>query len=251
MADRAYIAAAAILAAVASTTMTHAAEIKLIASNAVKEACHDLLPAFERASGHKVAAVYGGTPDITKRIDGGEVVDLVVLSAGSIDGLIKRGRLAEGSRVDFVRSAIGVAIRPGAPKPDISSGDAVKASLIKASSIVISSGPSSVYLLGLFERMGIADALKPKIKQLGPGASVGEALARGEGDLGFTQVSEFVTIKGIDYLGPLPSDIQNVTVFSLGRHASAPSAEAARALVKFLTSPDAAPVIRHSGLEPG
>jgi len=230
--------------------MTRATTVKLAASNAVKEACLELVPAFERASGHAVAAAYGGTIDTTERIDGGEVVDVVILSAASIDGLIGRGRLVAGSRVDFVRSAIGVATRQGAPAPDISSGEAVAASLLKSNTVVLSSGPSSVYLAGLFDRMGIAAALAPKIRKLAPGHSVGAALARGDGDIGFTQVSELIAIAGIAYAGPLPADIQNVTVFSLGLHASAPSPAAARAMMAFLASPSAAPAIRHAGLDP-
>ena len=231
--------------------MSNAADIKVIASNAVKEAFAELVPAFETASGHTVTTVWGGTLDITRRIAGGEVVDIVIIPAAGIDDLIRQGRLARGSRVDFTRSAIGVAIRPGAPRPDISSGEALKASLLAATSIVLSSGPSSFYLLDLFETMGIAATIGPKIRRLAPGASVGEALARGEGDVGFTQVSEFLAIKGIEYLGPLPADVQHITVFSMGLHAAAPAAEAARALMTFLTSPDAAPVIRHAGMEPG
>lgn len=231
--------------------MINAPEIKLIASNAVKEACSELLPAFEHSTGYRVSAIWGGTLDITKRIADGEVVDIVILSDARIDDLIKLGRLAAGSRIDFVRSGIGVATRPGAPTPDISSGGALKSSLLRASSIVLSSGPSSVYLSGLLQRMGIADALKPKIKQLAPGLSVGAALAAGEGGVGFTQVSELLAVKGIVFLGPLPADIQHVTVFSMGLHAAAPAPDAARALMAFLASPQAAPAIRHSGMEPG
>jgi molybdate transport system substrate-binding protein len=251
MTTRLYGIAAAVAAVIASAPMSHAAEIKVIASNAVKEAFAELVPTFEKTSGHKVTTVWGGTVDITKRIAGGEVVDIVIIPAGGIDDLIRQGRLASGNRVDFAKSAIGVAIRPGAPKPDISSGEALKTSLLAAKSIVLSSGPSSVYLLGWFQKGGIAEALKPKIKQLAPGLSVGEALAKGEGDVGFTQVSEFLAIKGIEYLAPLPPDVQHVTVFSMGLHAAAPAAEPARALMKFLTSPEAAPVIRHTGMEPG
>lgn len=246
-----YAFAAAFAAMVTFAPMTRAAEIKVIASNAVKEAYVDLVPAFEKATGHKVTTVWGGTVDITKRVTAGEVVDVVIIPAAGIDDLIKQGRLATGSRVDFTRSGIGVSIRPGAPTPDISSGEALKASLLAAKSIVLSSGPSSGYLVGLFQRMGIAETIKPKVKQLAPGLSVGEALAAGEGDLGFTQVSEFLAVKGIVFLAPLPADIQHVTVFSTGLHIAAPAADAAKALVKFLTSPEAAPVIRHSGMEPG
>ncbi len=226
------------------------AEIKLLASNAVKEALDDLLPQFEKASGHTVKTEWGGTPDITKRIAGGEVVDIIIIPASGIDTLIKQGRLATGGRTDFVKSFIGVATRPGVPKPDISSGEALKATLLAAKSIIISGGPSGNYLIGLFKRMGITDALYPKMKRLAPGMWVGEALANGEGDIGFTQVSEFLPIKGIVYIGPLPADVQSVTVFSLGLHSNAPSRDGALSLIKFVTTFDAAVAIRKWGMEP-
>jgi molybdate transport system substrate-binding protein len=228
-----------------------AAEIKVIASNAVKEAFDNLVPAFEKATGHKVTLSWGGTIDIANRVSGGEMADIVITAASVIDALIKQGRLAAGSRVDFSKSGIGVAIRPGAPKPDISSGEALRASLLAAKSIILSSGPSSIYLADLFQRMGIADALKPKIKKLAPGLPVGPALANGEGDIGFTQVCEFLAVKGIVFLGPLSADIQHITVISMGLHTAATAADAAKALVKFLTSPEAVPAIRRSGMEPG
>lgn len=228
-----------------------AAEIRVIASNAVKEAVTALVPSFEKASGLRVTSVWGGTVDITRRVAGGEVFDLVIVPAPRIDGLIQQGRLRTGSRRDFVRSAIGVAVAPGVATPDISSASALKQTLLSAQSIVLSSGPSSEYLLKLFRDMGIDDAIKPRIKRLAPGLSVGEALAKGEGDLGFTQVSELLHVEGIVYLGPLSKDVQHFTVFSIGLHTDAPSPEAARSLVEFLTSPAAVPAIRHSGLEPG
>jgi len=226
------------------------AEITVMASAAVKEPVSDLKPLFEKESRHTVKTIWDGTASIAKRIAGGEVVDIVIIPASGIDELIKQGRLSAGSRVDFVKSKIGVAIRPGAPKPDLSSGETLKSSLLAAKSIILSGGPSSIYLFGLFKRMGIADTIKPKITQLAPGLSVGEALARGEGDLGFTQISEFLMVRGIDYLGPLPADVQSVTVFSMGLHANAPSKEAAKAMIKFLASPEADSAIRTRGLEP-
>jgi molybdate transport system substrate-binding protein len=246
--------AGAILALVSWTilpTIGTAAEIKVIASNAVKEAYMDLVPAFEKASGHKVSTVWGGTLDITRRISAGEVFDIVVIPASGIDSLIRDGRLAAGSRVDFAKSGIGIARHPSAPKPDVSSGDALKASLLSARSIVLSSGPSSFYLLDLFKKWGIADTLAPKIKRLASGLSVGESLAKHEGDIGFTQISEFLAIKGIDYVGPLPADVQHMTVFSIGVHAAALAAAPARELIGFLTSPEAAKALHHSGMEPG
>jgi molybdate transport system substrate-binding protein len=228
-----------------------AALIKVIASNAVKEALVELVPGFEQATGHRGATIWGGTIDIRGRIRAGEVVDVVILPADRIDDLIAQGRLKAGSRVDVARSGIGVAVRAGARKPDISSGAALKAALLAAGSIVLSSGPSSVYLAGLFQQMGIADVIRSKVIQIGPGLPVGQAVARGAGEIGFTQVSELLSAEGIDYVGPLSADVQHVTVFSAGLHAAAPAPSAAKALVEFLTAPQSAAVFRRHGMEPG
>jgi len=234
-----------------STTMTDAAEIKVLASNAIKEAYLELAPQFEKASEHKVATTWAGTVDIMKRMAAGEAFDLVIMAAPSIDELIKQGTIATGSRVDLVKSGVGVAVRAGAPKPDISSGDAVKKALLSAKSIGLSTGPSGVYVAGLFQRMGIADEIKPKLKQTPPGVPVGTIIASGEAEIGFQQVSELIHVAGISYIGPLPADIQHITVFSGGIHTGAKQAEQAKALVKFITAPAAVPVIKKHGLEPG
>jgi molybdate transport system substrate-binding protein len=215
-----------------------ATAVTLIASNAVKEALAELLPAFEQATGHKVVAIWGGTLDISARIGAG-------------DALIAQGRLAAGSRVDVARSGIGVAVRAGTRKPDIASAAALAAALLAAGSIVLSSGPSSVHLAGLFQAMGIVDAIKSKIHQIGPGLAVGQAVARGEGEIGFTQVSELLHVEGVDYVGPLPPEVQHVTVWSAGLHAGAPAPAAAAALLVFLTGPQAVEVFARSGMEPG
>jgi molybdate transport system substrate-binding protein len=227
------------------------AAIKVIASNAVKEALTELVPDFERASGHEVVTIWGGTLDISARVGAGEAVDIVILPAARIDELIAQGRLKSGSRIDLARSGIGVAVRAGARMPDISSGAALAAALLAASAIVLSSGPSSVYLAGLFQQLGIADAIRSKIVQIGPGLPVAEALARREGEIGFTQVSELQAAHGIDYVGALPAEVQHITVWSAALHAAAPAAGAAAALVEFLRGPHAAAVIRRSGMEPG
>jgi len=239
---------AAALAAVLAPA-AGAAEIKVIASNAVREPYRELVPVFEKATGHKVTIDWGGTVDIVRRVDSGEVADIVIIPAPRIDDFVRQGRLA--SRTDVARSGVGVAVRAGAPRPDISSADALRTALLAAKSIVLSSGPSSLYLPTLFQKMGIAEQLKPKIIQIGPGLPVGETVARGEGEIGFTQMSELMSVKGIEYLGPLPADIQMITVFSAGLHVAAPAPDAARALLKFLTAPDAAPVLRSHGMEPG
>jgi molybdate transport system substrate-binding protein len=240
--------AIAALAAVLAPS-AYAAEIKVIASNAVREPYHELVPAFEKSTGHKVTIDWGGTVDIVKRVGGGEIADIVITPAERIDDFIKQRVLV--SRVDLARSGVGVAVRAGAPRPDISSAAGLRNALLAAKSIVLSSGPSSVYLPTMFRNMGIADELKPKIIQIGPGLPVGEAVARGEGEIGFTQMSELMSVKGIDYLGPLPAEVQFTTIFSAGLHAAAPAPEAARALLKFLTGPEAALALKRHGMEPG
>jgi molybdate transport system substrate-binding protein len=228
-----------------------AAEVNVIAAAAVKEVVLGLIPAFEKSSGHKVTTIWAGTEAITRRISGGEVADVVLIAAPNIDRLISEGRLVAGSRVDVARSGIGVAVRAGLPKPDISSGEAVKQAVLAAKSVAYSSGPSGFYLADLFKKMGIADQIKDKVRQTPSGVQVGELVARGEADLGFQQVSELLHLKGIHYLGPLPANIQHITVFSAGLHTAATVPEAAKALVKFLTAPEAAPIIRKTGMEPG
>ena len=231
-------------------TTAHAAEVKLIASAAVRGAVNDLIPAFEKEGGHKISTTWAGTEAITKRISGGEVVDVVLIAAPNIDKLIAEGKLVAGSRADVAKSGIGVAVRAGSPAPDISSREAVKNAVLAAKSVAYSSGPSGFYLADLFKKMGIADQIKDKVKQTPSGMQVGEVVARGEADLGFQQVSELLHLKGIQYLGPLPADIQHVTVFSAGLHISAPSPDPAKALVRYLTAPEAAASIKQSGMEP-
>src|SRR5713226_6679923 len=225
--------------------------MEVMSSLAIKEAYLELVPRFELETKHKVVTSWVGMVDILKRIKGGESTDLVIGSAAAVEDLIKAGKIAPASRTDLVRSGVGVAVRAGAPRPDISSGEALKRALLAAKSVGYSQGPSGVYIESLFQRLGIADALKPKSKQTQPGNPVGVLIARGEAEIGFQQISELLPIAGIDYLGPLPPDIQHVTVFAAGIHTSAKEAEAAKALVKFLTAPAAVPVIKKKGLEPG
>ena len=232
---------------VASGT-AHAAEVTVMATQAIKAAFVELVPGFESSTQHKVSPVWVG--EIMKRIKEGEVVDLVILNRGQIDELTKLGKLVQGSRVDLAKSGVGVAVRAGAPKPDISSSDALKRALLAAKSIAISSGSSSVYMVGLFQRMGIADEIKPRIRQIAPGLAVGEVLARGEAEIGFQQVSELLPIGGITYVGPLPPDIQNYTLYSGGIHTGAKAPDAAMELLKFLKSPASRPAIVRAGMEP-
>jgi molybdate transport system substrate-binding protein len=223
------------------------AEIKVMLSAAFKEAYLELVPQFERASGYKVESLWVPSVQMMTRLKGGESVDLVILSAASLDEIRKAGLVSD--RTDLARSGIGVAVKSGARRPDISSGEAVKRAVLAAKGIAYSTGPSGIYLMGLFQRMGIAEAIKSKVKQV-QGEPAGGVVARGEAEIAFQQVSELLPVPGIDLVGPLPADIQQITVFSAGLYAAAKQPDAARALVKFLTAPAAAPVIRKKGMEP-
>jgi molybdate transport system substrate-binding protein len=176
---------------------------------------------------------------------------VVMLPAAQIDGLIKQGKLIAGSRVDVATSGIGVAIRAGAAKIDIGSAEGIKQALLAAKTIAYSTGPSGVHIEDLIRKWGIADQLKSKIVPPRPNVPIGVIVAGGEAEIGFQQVSELLPVEGIDYLGPLPPEIQEVTVFSAAVHKSASASDAGRALLKYLTAPEAAPIIRKTGMEPG
>jgi molybdate transport system substrate-binding protein len=229
--------------------MSHTTEIQVMSSAAFKAAYLELVPEFERATGHKVATRWIPGVDLLKRVKDGEASDLVILQAGDIDELIKAGRIKAGSRVDLAKSGVGIAVRAGAPKPDITSTEALKRALLAAKCVAYSTGPSGVYVIKLFERLGIADEVKAKSRQV-KGEPVGAVVARGEAEIGFQQVSELLPVPGIDFLGPLPADIQQITIFSAGMQASAKEPDAAQALIKFITAPAAASVIRKTGMEP-
>jgi molybdate transport system substrate-binding protein len=234
-----------------ASTMANAAEVKIIASNAVKEAYRELLPAYEKASGNKVTVVWGATVDIVKQVENGEHADVIVVSDAGIDQLIKGGKLDPATRVRAAKSSIGVAVREGLPKPDVSTSEGLKKALLGSKTILVSGGLSGDYMLDVFKRLGIADALKPKIKQLTPDRPPGEALGRGEGDIAFTQTSELLPYKGITYIGPLPNDVQLVTLFSLALTRNTASSDAAKKLTAFVSTPSAVTVLKKHGLEPG
>jgi len=230
--------------------MTGPTEIRVLSSLATKEAYLELVPQIERQTGRKVTTTWAGTVDIMKRMAAGQTYDLVIVSSTAVDDLIKQGKV-KGPRVDLAKTGIGVAVRAGAPKPDIGSGLAIKKALLAAKTVGYSTGPSGVYLMGLFERLGIAAEVKAKTRQVPSGGTVGTILASGEAELGFQQVSELVHVSGVDFVGPLPPDIQHVTVFSAGIPTNAKAPEAARALLDFLIAPAARIVIQKHGLEVG
>ena len=230
--------------------MANAAEIKVASTQATQEAYQELVAQFEKATGHKVTTFFSGTINVSKRLADGEPYDLIIMSGPAIDEQIKMGKAVSGSRIDFAKSGTGLAVRKGAAKPDISSADALKKTLLAAKSIGYSTGPSGLYMLSVFEKLGIAGEVKGKLKQTPSGVFVGTLIATGEAEVGFQQISELVHFDGIDYVGPLPGDLQRMTMFSAAIHAGAKQADAARALAKFITAPAAASVIRKHGLEP-
>ncbi len=228
-----------------------AAEIKVLSTQATEQAYRELVPQFEQASGHKVTTIFTGTLDANKRLAAGEIYDVLIMSSASIDEHIKGGKVLPGSHVDVARSGVAVAVRAGAPKPDISTTEALKKTLLAARSIGYSTGPSGNYVIGLLQRMGIADEVKPKLRQTPTGVFVASIIASGEAEVGFQQVSELMAAPGIDYVGPLPADIQHMTVFASGIPVGAKEVDAAKALVKFITAPAAAAAFRKRGMEPG
>ena len=233
------------------TGMAGAVDIKVLSTQATEEAYRELVPPFEKTSGHKVITVFTGTLDANKRLAAGESYDLLIMAGPSIDEHIKDGKVAPGSRVDIAKSGVGVGVKAGAAKPDISTTEALKKSLLAARSIGYSTGPSGVYVTGLFQRMGIADQIKGKLKQTPTGVFVGNIIASGEAEIGFQQVSELSHFAGVDYIGPLPTEIQQYTMFASGIMAGAKEPEAAKALVKFITAPAAAAAFKKRGMEPG
>ena len=227
--------------------MTTGVEIKVLSSLAHREAYLELVPQFEKMTSNKVSTTWAGTNDIMKRLAAGEIFDLVIVSSSSVDELIKQGKVA--GRVDLAKTGIGVAVRAGSLKPDISSGASVKNALLAAMSVGYSTGPSGVYLMGMFQSMGIADEVKAKTRQVPSGGTVGPIIASGEAEIGFQQVSELVHIPGVEFVGPLPAEVQHVTVFSCAVQTAGKNPDAARDLVKHLTAKSADAVFKKHGLD--
>jgi len=224
--------------------------VTVLSTLATEQAYRELLPTFERASGHQVTTSFTGTVDVKTRIAAGEAFDVLIMASPDIDAFLAAGVLAAGSRVDLVSSGVGVAVRAGAAKPDIASTAAFIAALRAAKTIGYSTGPSGNYVLGLFERLGIAEAIKPKLRLVPTGGFVGSLIADGEAELGFQQVSELSHFPGIDLVGPLPAEIQKTTIFACAISAKAKAPAAARALSEALAAPAAAGVYRRHGLQP-
>ena len=226
--------------------------IKLISSMATKYILAELIAQYQAATSPSLAVVAesAGGVDVAKRVQAGEVVDIVVLAANAIDQLIADGKLLPSSRVDLVKSGVAIAVPTGAPLPDISSENAVKQAVLAARTLSYSTGPSGVYLVKLFERWGILETIKPRIVQAPPGIPVGSLVASGQVELGFQQLSELISLAGISVVGPLPPEIQTITTFSAGVSAGSKQADVARALIAFMAAPAAVAAKRKHGMEP-
>jgi len=225
-------------------------EIKGISSMATRLVLAELVDAFQRRSGTRVAIESVGGVDAAKRVQAGEAFDVVILASDAIDKLIASGHVQSGSKVDLVRSGVAVAVRAGAPRPDISSEDAVRAAVLAARNISYSTGPSGVALAKLFERWGIAEQIKDRIVTPPPGIPVGSLVAKGEVELGFQQLSELINLDGITVLGPLPPAIQIITTFSAGVCAGSQQAAAVRAMLADMNTPEAAAAKLRQGMDP-
>ena len=224
--------------------------LRCISSMASGPLLAELGPAYERHSGHKLNIESVGGVDAARRVQAGEAFDVVVLASDAIERLIASGQVVAGSRVDLVRSPVAIAVRAGAPWPDIGSEEAVRQAVLAARSIGYSSGPSGAHLIQLFERWGIGEQLKHRIQQAPPGVPVGALLARGEVELGFQQLGEMLHLEGIQVIGTLPSAIQFVTTFSAGLCTGSVQGQAVNDMLAFMSTPLAALSKRRHGMEP-
>jgi len=232
-----------------------AAEVHVMISGGFTAAYKELVPQFEKATGHTVVTAYGPsmgeTPQaIPMRLSRGEPADVLIMVGYALGDLVDKNKVVAGSRVDLADSPIGVAVKAGAPRPDISTPESLKAALLAAKTIAYSDSASGVYVsTEMFGKLGIAEAMKDKARKI-PATPVGEVVAKDVAEIGFQQISELKPVKGIDIVGPLPEALQKITVFSAGLASAAPQPEAGRALIAFLSSKQAAPVIVATGLDP-
>jgi molybdate transport system substrate-binding protein len=244
-------AAAGLVLMLAAAVPAGAAEIKVICSNALKTTLAQLAPAFEKATEHKLVITWGATIPLKAGIEQGATFDVTLLTTDAIDELIGKGRLAGTSRTALANSGAGVAVRKGAPKPDISTVAAFKTALLDAQSVAyVEQGGTGVYLKDLLQRLGIADAVNAKVRLLPPENPAAKAVANGEAEIGMTQISEILPYASAELVGPFPTEIQLTTRFGGAVAANAAQPEAAAALLRFLRSPEAATVFKAKGLDP-
>jgi molybdate transport system substrate-binding protein len=228
-------------------------DVRVLSGSGVQPAMNEIVPQFERTSGHRVSMVYSTVGEMAGRVQNGEVADMVIASGPQIESLEKLGRVVAGTRTDLAKTGVGLFVRKGASKPDISSVEAFKRTMLASKSIgwndPAAGAPVSIYMLGAFERMGIANEMKEKTTAFRQRSERFEAVARGDVEIGFNQISEIVAASGVDLLGPLPPAIQHYTLFTAGIVASSANQEAAKALLAFIASPAAKAIMHTKGFE--
>ena len=231
------------------------AELKVLCANGMQPVMEDLAPKFERANGHKLAIAFATGGATVKRAGGGEPADVVIAPRSGIDRLVKEGKVAADAVTALASTGISVAIRKGAPKPDISSPDALKRTLLAAKSVTYlnpaDGGASGIHFAKVLDRLGIANEMKSKTVFAPKAGAVGAFVANGEAEIGVIQYQLLFSVPGIEIVGPLPGDLQDTTVFSGAVMPGSSDAEASRSLISFFRSPEAAAVIKAKGMEPG
>ena len=234
-----------------------AIDIKVLSTTAMKTVFEELSPAFERATGNRLAVTLGPSLRLEKQLGEGEAADVAIVSASGTRDLTAQGKMVAGSAVEIAKSSIGVAVPKGAPKPDLSTVEGFKRALLAAKSIACSKpvggGQSGVHIAKVFADLGIAEQMQAKAKYGagGAGGLAGLVVLRGEADIGIQQMAELMAVEGIDVVGPLPAEIQMVTPFVAAIPANASHPEAGRAVIAFLTTPEAKRVLKAKGLDPG
>ena len=245
----------AALILLARATTTEAAEIKVMSANGMREVMEDLGPKFERLTGHRLRIVFATVGVIVQRLQGGETADVVAIPRQGIDRLVKDGTANGDTVTVLARAGIGVVVRKGAPKPDISTPEALKRALLAAKSITYldpaAGGTSRVHFTKVLDRLGIFDEMKPKTTLHPNARAAGALVANGEAEIGINLIQELMPLPGIDLVGPLPGDLQNTLVFTAVIMTGAKDTAAAKALIDFLRTPEAAVVIKAKGMEPG
>ena len=232
-----------------------AREIKVLSTTAMKTTLDDLMPEFEKTTGNKVTIHFAPSAKIKQRVADGEETDVAIATAEGLEDLIRNKKIVDGSRADLAQSRVGLAVQKGAPKPDISSAEKFKQALLAAKSIGTSNpvggGASGAHVAKVFERLGITDAVKGKTTYGpgGPAGLIGNFLVRKEVEIGLQQIPELMDVPGIDIVGPLPDEIQAITVFSAGLPTGAKEAQAGADLIRFLTTPNAKAVMKSKGME--
>jgi molybdate transport system substrate-binding protein len=226
-----------------------AAEITVLGGMGVVSGLHDLAPAFEKMTGNKVIVRFEQNNDLNKLIESGVAADIAALQPQQIDEFIKAGKMVAGTKTNFTQAGVGVAVKKGSPRPDISTVAAFKAAMLNAKSIGYSRGGSGLISANVMEKLGIAEQLKARTKFI-DGIPVAEIVAKGEVEIGLQQINVILPVKGADYIGPLPKELQETVKFAAAALPQSKQPEVAKAFLKFIASPEAAGLLRKSGMEP-